>query len=140
MSSYVLGLDVGERRIGVALASSIARLPTPLQTIDSRQVDNVVAAIVQLVEKHEVGVVVVGLPRDLQTAETVQTAYVRAFSKELANHLSVPIIFQDEALTSVAAEAWLKENKKDYTKADIDAEAAVLILRDYFSTLQEKTA
>lgn len=137
MNRYALGLDVGERRIGVALASQIAKLPAPLTTIDRTKTTDVVGDIQRLIQKHDVSVVVIGLPRSLEGNETDQTAYTRAFAKELGERIDAPIVLQDEAGTSLEAETLLKSYQKPYEKGDIDAMAAVLILRDYLAQMTE---
>lgn len=139
-SGYVLALDVGNRRIGVALASVIARLPAPLTVIDRNKTADVVAEIVDLVKKNEVKTVVVGLPRDMTGNETDQTIAVREFAAQISKELNIPVIMQDEAVTSVLAEERLKNRGKPYDKGDIDAEAAVMILDDYLKTTERRTA
>jgi putative Holliday junction resolvase len=140
MSNYVLALDVGERRIGVALASLTARLPAPLQTIDRIASPDFLGDIKRIIQDNDIATIIVGLPRGLSGQETHQTATTRAFAAELGEHVSVPVIFQDEAGTSYEAEELLKQRGKNYQKADIDAEAACIILRDYLGELTERTA
>ncbi len=140
MTNYVLGLDVGDRRIGVALASAIARLPAPLRTLDRQKTDDVLVDISQLVAEYQVGVVVVGLPRGMSGQETEQTALTRDFAAELAKHLEIPVVMQDEAGTSLEAERLLKQRGKPYQKGDIDSEAAALILQDYLQHTAERSA
>ncbi len=135
-----MALDVGERRIGVALASSVARLPAPLLTLDRQAVGDVFGRIRELAQKENVSTIVVGLPRNLQSAETEQTARSRQFAAQLQKSMSIPVVMQDEAGTSVEAEAVLKRRGKPYTQGDIDAEAACLILRDFLQTEQERVA
>lgn len=139
MSGIVLGIDVGLRRVGVASASLIARLPSPLTTIDREKAD-AIDEITRLVSTEGAETVVVGLPRGLDGQETGQTAITRQFAADLTAKLDVPVVMQDEAGTSVEAEARLKRRGQGYTKADIDAEAAVLILDDYLNTVTERTA
>src|SRR6185369_17047614 len=100
----VLGLDVGDRRIGVALANLVARIPEPLLTIDRSETDNVFETIDKLILENEVQTVVIGLPRGLEGQETGQTQTVRQFAKELKEQLGVKVELQDEAGTSVLAE------------------------------------
>jgi putative Holliday junction resolvase len=140
MSNYVLALDVGERRIGVALASLSARLPAPLQTIDRTTSPDFFGDIKRIIQDNDIATIVVGLPRGLSGQETHQTATTRAFAAELGKHVSVPVVFQDEAGTSYEAEELLKQRGKNYQKSDIDAEAACIILRDYLGGLTEQTA
>lgn len=128
MASNVLCLDVGERRIGVAIASVVARLPRPLTTVDATK--DAPGAIHQLVQQEDVDLVVVGLPRNLSGDDTAQTAAVRKFTEQL----DVPqLVFQDEALTSRKAEAELQQRGKPFAKGDVDALAATYILEDYLA-------
>lgn len=140
MGGYVLALDVGERRIGVAVASLIARLPAAHSTIDRMKTPDAVAAVAELVRATDAEVVVVGLPRGMSGQETAQTNVARTFARELAAVLDVPITMQDEAVTSVAAEERLKARGRAYDKGDIDAEAAAIILDDYLASLPERRA
>lgn len=131
----VLGLDVGNVRIGVALARSDVRIAQPLMTIDNNeQVYNVIKG---LIDEHKVTAVVVGWPRGMQGQTTGQTTYVEAFVKALRLHLGgpIPINLQDEALTSQKAEAELRSRHKPFEKAEVDALAATYILDDYLAAL-----
>jgi len=128
MASNILSLDVGERRVGVAIASVIAQFPNPLTTLDAT--DSVIEHIQQLATEHDVQTIVVGLPRNLSSEDTAQTEYVRKFAKQLSGYT---VAFQDEALTSQKAEAELKAKGKPYEKGDIDTLAAVYILEDYLT-------
>lgn len=136
----VLALDVGERRIGVALASLIARMPSAYATIDRMAEPDVIAKICDIIAKESVTELVVGLPRDMYGNETEQTKRVRIFAKELQGSISIPLTLQDEAVTSVQAEERLKQRGKPYAKADIDAEAAAIILEDYLQERQRNQA
>lgn len=94
--------------------------------------DETVAEIQKLVEKYQATVLVVGLPRNAYGEETKQSRYVRDFADKL-RPLGLPIVLQDESLTSVEAEQVLLKlhHSKNYNKEQIDAIAASLILRDY---------
>jgi putative Holliday junction resolvase len=123
-----MALDVGEKRIGVALADGIVKIAIPFGFIevDGHELEEINHVIVQ----EDINVLVVGLPRNSSGEETAQTEYVRQFAKNL--ELSVDkLVFQDESLTSVEAEKRLKSYGKPYGKGDIDTEAAVIILQDY---------
>lgn len=123
----LIALDVGEKRIGVASATTSIKIAVPITTI---QVDgNEVKEIAEIAVREGVDTIVVGYPRNQSGESTAQTAYVEAFAKQL--HDIATVVFQDESLTSVLAEQRLKSYKKPYTKEDIDAQAAVLILQDY---------
>jgi putative Holliday junction resolvase len=127
---YVLGIDYGNARIGVAVASTIARLPRPLATVANDE--TALAHIRRLVTEESAGLVVVGLPRTLSGGYSAQTHAAEAFGKQLSAVLTVPVVLSDETLTSVDAEAELAG--KRHSKADIDALAATLILERYFAS------
>lgn len=127
----ILALDVGERRIGIAVASLEARMASPLLTLDRQTVDNVFAALQRICEEQGIQEIVIGLPRGMSGQETAQTAIARAFADELADHINLPLHLQDEAGTSLAAEEMLAQKQKTYSKADIDKTAAAIILDDW---------
>lgn len=123
-----MSLDVGEKRIGVAVADTGIRIAVPFTTIE---VDgSEVAAIAEVAVKERAGTIVVGYPRNQQGEATAQTAFVEAFTEKLAD-IDARIVFQDESLTSVLAEQRLKAHNRPYSKGDIDAQAAAIILQDY---------
>jgi putative Holliday junction resolvase len=132
----LLALDVGSVRIGVARASSLVRLPEPLMTLQNGP--QTVEQIKQLVIEHDAHTLVVGLPRGLEGQETAQTAAVREFVALLSQQLSIPLVLQDEAVTSRKAEEELQARGKPYAKGDIDALAATYILDDYLKTQHGK--
>jgi putative Holliday junction resolvase len=125
----IAALDVGEVRIGVATAHSIARIATPLTTLHND--DTILRQLQELCRKERITRIVVGLPRGLNGQSTAQTARVEAFAKRLEQSLVVPISWQDEALTSVQATSELEHRGRSYSKGDIDALAATYILEDY---------
>ena len=132
MSTKILALDVGGVRIGVAMADAELKFANPLTTLIND--DAIWDALVALIQENDVQTVVVGLPRSLQGHETPQTQICRDFAESLPERLEMPqmkIVLQDEAATSVKAEAELRARGKSYEKADIDALAATYILEDY---------
>jgi putative Holliday junction resolvase len=124
---YILALDYGEKRIGVAVAHEVARLPRPLMTLQNNP--DVVSEIIALIEKEQVSLVLVGLPRGMDGGYTAQTHAAEAFGKQLKTRVGVPVVLADETLTSVDAEAQLAGTK--HSKGDIDALAAAYILERY---------
>lgn len=132
-SGSFLALDVGAKRIGVALASAGAYFAKPLTTLDHST--EIFAEISALTKQHNVTVIVVGYPRGLEGQTTEQTKTIEAFVDELRAHVSLPVAWQDETLTSVKAEAELASRHKNgvYNKADVDALAATYILEDYLT-------
>ena len=131
-SKSFLALDVGEKRIGVALGDDGVRLAFAYETID---VDgNEFVRIADLAIAEKVDTIVIGYPRNQSGEATAQTTYVETFAVQLRD-LDAKIVFQDESLTSVLAEQRLLSYKKPYTKGDIDALAAAIILQDYLEQL-----
>lgn len=137
--SSVLALDVGDKRIGVAVASLAARLPRPLVTLE-RQADDLLDILSGILETEQAAVLVVGLPRGLAGQDTGQTAATETFIAELRQRFSVPIETQDEALTSHKAEQELTARNKPFKKGDIDALAATYILEDWLEAHKEYQA
>lgn len=128
MSKQLLALDIGEKRIGVAMANTEVKIAIPYGFIevDGTEIEEINSLIVS----ESVDVLVVGLPRNQQGEPTRQTEFVQKFAKKL--ELSAPkMVFQDESLTSVLAEKRLNSFGKPYSKGDIDAQAATIILQDY---------
>ena len=127
-----LGLDIGERRTGVALADDGVRIAIPLDTLDMTSVD-FRRAIADLVVQNNITTIVIGYPRNQSGEVTHQTAFVEA-TADVLKDLDATIAFQDESLTSVMAEERLKKRGQITSKEAIDAEAATIILQDYLET------
>ncbi len=125
----IIALDVGEKRIGIASGNAHIRIANPQVTLANP--GSFVDDIVALVNEDNAEIIVVGLPRNMEGEETKQTGAVRDFVDRLKKSLDLQIVFQDESLTSVEAERRLKQRGNDYAKADIDKEAAAIILQDY---------
>lgn len=124
----ILALDVGERRIGLAFGDTAVKLPIPLEAVETERFT--AEYLRALIGEKQVDRLLVGLPRNQSGEETAQTRWVRAFVDALGR-LPVPVLYQDESLTSVLAEERLKASGRAYSKGDIDSMAASLILSDY---------
>jgi putative Holliday junction resolvase len=131
MLTNYIALDVGRARIGVAAANSIARIAAPVPAVANDE--QVLKSVQTLVNEYQASVVVVGWPRGLSGQETDQTRYVAEFVEQLKTVITVPIELQDEAATSLKAEAELKARGKVYEKGEIDSLSAVYILEDYLA-------
>ena len=134
----VVGIDLGERRIGVAVSDASGTLARPLKTIergasDAEAVERLQAVIAELAAEDEVGSVVVGLPMRLDGSPNRQTQRVGTMVTLLSARLAVPVFTQDERLSSREAEERLSLREKDWRKrkAKLDAAAAAVILQDY---------
>ena len=131
----IIGLDVGEKRIGVARADSQTRIAIPVGyiVVDGSEWQK----IAKMAQIHGTNWFVLGLPRSNEGNETKQSEYVRHFAEILKKQIpGARIRFQDESLTSVMAEERLKGRRKPYEKGDIDAEAAAIILQDFMEQFQ----
>ena len=130
--SEALGLDVGEKNIGVARVSAVARLPEPVETIQND--DSVFQVIADLCAEFESDTVVVGLPRNMNSEDTPQTKFSRDFAAKLeANGMRVEL--QDEAMTSKQAQELIRSGvyKRNLRGSQVtdDEVAACLILQDF---------
>lgn len=126
----LIGLDVGQKRTGIARASSVALLAEPLTTQDTSQLPKFLK---KLIQGSEVEAIVVGLPRNLSGDDTAQTTWVRDWVDSAKKQLNVPFYWQDEALTSHAAQT-SQLMKKQGVKADLDSLAAAIILQNFLDT------
>ena len=125
--SNIVALDVGTKRIGVAVADDSIGIAVPYDTI---AVDgNEVNEIRELLASQHATTLVVGYPRNQSGEPTAQTAQVESFVSQFYHDIKIE--FQDESLTSVLAEQRLNSQSRSYSKAEIDSEAATIILQDY---------
>jgi len=138
----IAGLDVGERRIGVAVSDLTGTLARPVGVVrtaglEKDALDRAAAEIARLAEEED-GLValVIGLPRRLDGTANDMTPRVQAFARILGDRTSLPVVLQDERLTSVEAESRLATREKDWRvrKARLDAAAAAIILQDYLDS------
>jgi putative Holliday junction resolvase len=135
----VAGLDVGERRIGVAISDVTGTLARPvgvLQTsgLEGDAVERTAAELARLgAEDDGLVSLVVGLPRRLDGSPNEMTPRVEAFARQLRSRTALPVILQDERLTSREAESRLALREKNWRvrKKQLDAAAAAIILQDY---------
>ncbi len=132
----VLGVDYGERRVGLAVSDPTGTIAQPLPTLTRRAGKRPpVQAIADLAREWQVEAVVVGLPLTLEGDESDWTRETRAFAERLAQRTGLPLHFVDERLTSVRAERAVRSlglrraEREDKTR--VDAAAAVLILQAF---------
>lgn len=125
MSKY-LGIDWGEKRIGLALGDSETKIATPFKTVAG------IDELLELIKEEEIEVVVLGKPVSILNSEFPISEKFKNFLNELKENLNIPIELVDERLSSKAADA-LEGSKK--TKASRDEIAAMLILQSYLDKL-----
>ena len=135
-----MALDVGGRRIGVALSDPTRILASPLTTLRAEPRQRVLAEIAALARRHEVAEVVVGLPLTLSGEVGPQAQVVQEFVRVLRDGLSVPVHLFDERLTTVAAERMMLDLgiKPEQRRARIDEVAASIILQDFLDANRER--
>jgi putative Holliday junction resolvase len=140
-SGRVMALDVGGRRIGVAISDTARLLASPLTTIRAEPRATALTQIATLIARHDVVDLVVGLPLTLRGEIGPQAQVVQAFVEELRKSLTVPIHLVDERLTSVEAERMMIELgvKREQRRARIDEVAASLILRDFLTARNQQS-
>jgi putative holliday junction resolvase len=132
----ILGVDFGERRIGLAVSDPTGTIATPLPTLQRRRGKRPpVAQLAQMAREHEVSAIVVGLPLTLAGEESEWTEAVRAFGDALGERAQLPVHYLDERMTSVRAERAVRSmglpKHRRQEKQRVDAAAAVLILQAY---------
>jgi putative holliday junction resolvase len=132
-----LGLDVGDRRIGVAQSDPLGILASPLLVIEREKENADLAAIVKLVKKNGAELIIVGLPQSMDGSLGTQAEKVKAFAEKLKEQSPVPVEFRDERLTTVVAkrmmeEAGIKKSARN-KRIEYDAAAAAIILQSYLN-------
>lgn len=138
----ILGLDVGEKRIGVAIANAEGLVAIPLTVLHRVGEKADLKAILALAEEHGVKQIVVGLPRSMDGSIGKQAQVVLAFCKLLSQHTNIPVDTWDERLSTVAAERLLSDAgmKREKRKARRDALAAALVLQGYIDRARSSSA
>lgn len=135
----LLGLDIGERRIGVALSDEMGMIASPLVTINTTA--DVATELRALVERYSIARVIVGLPIGLSGREGPQAKTVRSVADALASELGIEFVYSDERLSSAVAErAQIRQGtRRDKRKQNIDNMAAAVILQGYLDAQRWKT-
>ena len=105
----LLGLDLGTKTIGMALSDVTRSVATPYDTIRRTKFTADAKTIAETIEKNQIGALIIGLPFNLDGSEGPRAQSTRAFARNLATHVSVPIAFWDERLSTAAVERHLIE-------------------------------
>jgi putative Holliday junction resolvase len=137
-----MGVDYGQRRIGLALSDATGMLARPWKSMPraggaAKTATSLASEIARLhAEDDGLEVVVIGLPRRLNGSDTDLTAEVQKLATSLRHRISVPVVLQDERLTSREAESILSQRIKDWRKRKplLDAASAAVILQDYLDS------
>jgi len=111
-------------------------LATPLDTINRTDEEADIAVINQIISQHQVGKIIVGLPRSMDGSIGSQAEKVKAFTEGLGSRIKVPMEFRDERLSTVSAKRLMRDTKKTSRRAGDDAVAAAIILQAYLDETQ----
>ena len=126
----ILGLDIGDKRIGVALSDPQGILASPFIIVNRRNEAADIRAITDIVSLHQVERVIVGLPRSMDGSLGGQAEKVKAFVESLRSQTRTPVEFRDERLSTVSARRLIRDAKNKKVRYD-DAIAAAVILQCY---------
>lgn len=133
----LMGLDLGTKTIGVALSDSFQTVATPIETVKRKKFGVDAARLLEIIDQRSVGGIILGLPRNMDGSEGPRCQSTRAFARNLAQLVAVPIGYWDERLSTVAAErALLEADTSRKRRAEvIDHVAASYILQGVLDRL-----
>ncbi len=136
-----LCLDLGSRRVGVAISDETGLIASPIGVIFVKSRQYVLQEVVRLLQQKEAQSLVIGLPLRMNGQEGIESGRAREFARQLSQLTDVPIEFMDERLTSVEADRLmqLEGMRPQKRKANIDARAAAIILQSFLDTKRGTT-
>jgi putative Holliday junction resolvase len=136
----ILGIDFGERRIGLALSDPLGIIAQPYLTFDTKKDGDFFKKIEELIEKENITDIVLGMPRNMDGSIGEKGKTVLEFSKKLSSRTRIPIIFRDERLSSVESLRTLREAgaKLRKHKKAVDRLSASFILQGYLDSIRAK--
>lgn len=142
MKKRLMGLDYGSKTIGVAISDELGMTAQPIETIErsgENKLRKSLARISEIVKEKNIQKIVVGLPVNMNGRRGERAARTLEFVKKLKTRVDIPIVMQDERLTTVEADEILSESgvKKEERKRYIDSIAASIILREYMENENE---
>ena len=134
--SRILGIDYGERRIGLAISDPMGIIAKPFKTLDRKIIPDYISEILDIVAAQDIHKIVVGLPLTLKGEYSSQTKVVQDFIDKLMQTGETSVVHIDERLSSVAAERSLQEQgvKTGHEKGRVDETAAAIILQEYLDS------
>jgi len=127
-----LGIDFGSKRVGLALSDRLNLIASPYKTLNYISEKELIAQLKSIVYENNIEIFVLGLPINMKGEDTIQTKKVRNF-KKLLSGLGLPVIYEDERLSSISAKnsLVLQNIKTGHHKGAIDRTAAAIILQQY---------
>lgn len=128
-----LGLDVGDKRIGIALSDQLGMTAAGIDTLHRTNINNDVRAIKDVAERHGVVEIIIGLPANMDGTLGEQAQKVQSFGRKLARATNIPIIYEDERLSTFTAiqTLTLLGVKTGHNRDLVDKQAAAVILQKY---------
>lgn len=135
----IIGLDVGDKRIGIAISDPLHYTAAGLETIKRQNMEKDVRMISQIAERHGAMTIVIGLPLNMDGSSGEQAEKVRSFGRKLAKLIDVPIIYEDERLSTISAirTLTLQKVKTGKNRELVDMQAAAIILQRYLDSNDE---
>ena len=139
MTGRILALDVGKKRIGLALSDELGITAQGLETLQRTTIREDIARLVQLSADRNVFLFVIGLPLHMSGDESRQATYTRDFAARLESATGLPVKFWDERMTTIQAERVLRESGISIEKRAkaVDRLAAVILLESYLDAQQQ---
>ena len=134
----LMALDLGTKRVGVAISDELRITVNPLPAIERRSWKDLLRRVVSIIESYDARGIVIGLPLSLDGAEGPAARDARAVAEKFQRSLNIPVYMQDERLTTFAATAQLKTAGRSDRQIgrEVDSQAAALILRDFLADHQ----
>ena len=135
--SRILGIDYGERRMGLAISDPMEIIAKPLRVLDRERTPDYISEILDITAAQDIHKIVVGLPLALKGGYSSQTKVVQDFIDKLRQTGKISVVHIDERLSSVAAERSLQEQgiKTGHEKGRVDETAAAIILQEYLDSM-----
>ena len=133
----VMALDIGDKRIGIALSDPMKIIASPFDTLKRVEIKGDINKIVKIIEENDVETVVCGLPKKLDNTDSLQTVKAREFADTLREKTAAKVVMTDERLTTVSAERVLLEAdvSRGKRREVIDKLAAAVILQSYLESV-----
>jgi len=137
----VLALDVGKKRIGLAVSDELGITAQGMETLQRTRIRDDLESLRQIASQRNIQILLVGRPLHMSGSESRQSEYTEEFANRLSRHLGLPVVFWDERLTSVEAERVLREAgaSLERRKRSVDRLAAVLLLESYLENCRIAT-
>jgi putative Holliday junction resolvase len=134
----MLGIDFGEKRIGLALSDPQGIIASPYEVLERTSDEQAVEAISERVAQHDIARILIGLPLNMDGTDSALTRRVRSFARKLEHALAQPVILWDERLSTRSAEQVLlqADTRRSKRRKVIDKIAAQIILQHYLDAME----